>query len=345
MTRESAIDRLRERELVWHYTTLDVLQQILESKTFLATEVSYQNDPREPETAEDAVDRALDELESDDDYRSFVREAKSWLADWRRRNGFIFGRLGELVNDARFILCASTDPDNMYAWRTYGAGTRLGCAIGLDPQVALGVVGDPSQSSATSVSPWNEVRYDGQDLHEYSFSLMKCVGEAWNESKAHDLELIRIAQDDGTDPQREHDPNFAFRILLEDFAQARSHISAVAKHASFRDERESRVTVSDVDSGLFFTPGSDGPRPRVRLGTAAGSDAVMASAEQQLPIRAIVLSPSSSRQAVTTVNWLLYANGYPLDPEFEVADEGATACRDSSRVVEVHRSAHPYRDV
>ena len=49
------IEQLRGRRLVWQDTTLDTLQLISQGRTLSATEVSYQNDPREPQTAIDLI--------------------------------------------------------------------------------------------------------------------------------------------------------------------------------------------------------------------------------------------------------------------------------------------------
>lgn len=56
-------EHVRARNLVWHYTTLEALQSILATNTLLATEVSYQNDPREPDTGVELVVEALSLLE------------------------------------------------------------------------------------------------------------------------------------------------------------------------------------------------------------------------------------------------------------------------------------------
>lgn len=46
-------------ELIWHYTTLETLALILSSKSLLATEAGFQNDPGESIYADTILTEAL----------------------------------------------------------------------------------------------------------------------------------------------------------------------------------------------------------------------------------------------------------------------------------------------
>jgi hypothetical protein len=344
---EASIEELVSRRLVWHYTTLESLQIILKTGTLLATEVSYQNDPREPDTANEAVRESLRELGTDPTYKAFSREALRWHLEWHDHNGFIRGGVGGLIGNSRFIFCASTDPDNLYAWRTYAAGSRTGCAIGIDPEAPLGTIGDTADDGSVGFRPWSEVIYEPHRLRQFSVEKLRAVADLWNREMRRLHEWIE-AQHSGEAPERlEADTSPAFRYLLTDFAEAVADITAVAKHASFRDERETRVTLSDAAFAVVFSPGIDGPRPRVRLASSERWGQVMERPAGRLPIRAIVLAPNAKREARKTTEWLLYANNYPLDPEDSIDESGPVPVLrfDPKTAVGIFRSAHPYRDV
>lgn len=322
---DSSATRMSEASLVWHYTTLEILQMILESGTLLATEVGYQNDSREPETANEAIGEALQSLLHDALYERFARSALAWLRTYRNSFGFLGENVGSLVSDSRFIFCASTDPDNLYAWRTYAGGSRTGCAIGLDPETPLSLIASSPQSP--TISGWTKVIYEREDLLRFAVEKLRHLGDAWNSDMA--------AYDDGSG------------VLISDLAATRAEIAAVAKHGSFRDERETRLTVSDASGAVVFTSGASGPRPRVRLAAAEKWGGSTAEPQARLPIRAVILAPDAREQAVTTAQWLLYANGYPLDPEYDVDEAGAEPVlyKNHANVVTITRSKHPYRQV
>lgn len=346
------IDGLRSRNLVWHYTTLEALQQILEGNTLLATEVSYQNDPREPDTARELIDAALSVLGDNPKYERFAHAAQHWLSEWRRSNGFLNGRVGELIGNSRFIFCASTDPDNLYAWRTYAAASRTGCAIGLDPTVPLGMIGTEgvgaikNGSSTAAATVWTEVVYDPMQRVQFALDKLAAVGDAWNEQdRLSSLTAAQLQQDHVSDRfSTTPDPVL---VMIHELADAVSGITAIAKHQSFKDEREMRTTFADVASGIVFTPGANGPRPRIRLAVGAKWGQVMTAARSRLPIRAVVLAPNARREAATTTQWLLFANNYPLDPEQSIDESGpAPVIRsDASTMIGIYKSEHPYQDV
>lgn len=341
------MDDLRAKKLVWHYTTLESLQLILQSGALLATEVSYQNDPREPETAVEAIEEALHELGKDAIYASFSRDALYWNRQLRENAGFLGGRVGELVNSSRFIFCASTDPDSLYAWRTYSAASRTGCAIGLDPDWPLGMIGDSAEGRSVNIAQWSEVIYDSTRLLQFSIDRLRAVGDAWNRESLRDDEWVAEQEAKGIPDHLVERNSYPFGILVLDLPKALAEITAVAKHGSFQDERETRVTVSDAAFGVVFTPGANGPRPRVRLAASPQWGDVMGAPTGRLPIRALVLAPDAGREALVTAQWLLYANKYPLDPLPEIDEDGPEPVMyfDDSQTVGIFRSAHPYRRV
>lgn len=333
MDLEAALQRARTPdELVWHYTTLETLALILQSNSILATEVSFQNDIRETLTADDAFSNALNKLRNDQKYGSFAEEALDYLEredNWLTINP---SPVHELTRNARFILCGAGDPDSLYAWRTYSQD-GIGCAIGLDSDVALGVV--DATAHPHRVRHWRKVVYSPTGTTQVALRVLKRLGDRW----------LQAAHDDAAD-----DPSMdAFGVIVLNLVEARSQVRAIAKDPAFSDEDERRVTVETVSqSSLITTPSSMGPRPQVRLVTSQGGrwgeSAIRADIAPPLPIRAIRLGPNAPDSAFAAAQWLLYANGYQLDPVR--VDEGdpsphAEITWESSVVID--KSEHPYR--
>lgn len=324
MDYEAAWRRAQTRgELVWHYTSLDTLARILESNSLLATEVAFQNDIRETVTADSAFRDALEALSGEDRYRSFSRQATAFLRDidsgaatgsWSR-----FER--ELTENARFILCASDEPDHLYAWRTY-ANPGIGCAIGLDPKVPLAVV-TPGLPGQSRVRYWQKVSYEPADTREKATEALRRLAE----------QLI-LANERGID-----EGPLIFRL-----ERLRSDVRAIAKDPAFADEREQRVTIDRAPtvSAVITTPSSMGPRPHLRLAAVDRWDSIVvdATAAQKLPIRAVRLGPNAPDSAIAATRWSLLANGYSLDGE---PVDPTTNAETWSHAVIIDRSEHPYR--
>lgn len=328
---EEARERAARRGgLVWHYTSLDTLKLILESNSFLATEVSFQNDIRETETADAVVGGVLSDMMNDQKTELFARRSLRALDEVDR--GFLSGQWTEeqILKTARFILCASEEPDSLYAWRTYG-GTGIGCAIGLDPSVPLGVVGRPETDRQPTSEGWLPAMYGAKKPRKLAERLFRDLAADWNAQWA-----------------QTQDPPFVwgmFDIEYEQVPNARASVRARAKDASFEDEREHRVTITDNlnPSMITFTASSMGPRPHLRLAVADQWGATVPSVAEapKLPIRAIRLGPSAPPIATKSAEWMLVAHGYVLDgypgePEFQ-------GPQDWSKAVLITQSAHPYR--
>lgn len=318
-------------ELVWHYATLDTLTLILQSNSLLATEVSFQNDIRETSTADSAFREALEAMRLDPDDAGFARNALDLLRDID--SGLASSRdsiVGEFTRDARFILCGTDDPDSLYAWRTY-AHDGIGCAIGLDPSVALGIV-DPYPSSIQHrIRHWRPVVYEPEETIDVARSLLRQLRQQWLEARGGSPTEVSV--------------NSAFGILIANLTEVRSRVRAIAKDPSFQDEHEQRVTVESLTRhAIVTTPSSMGPRPHVRLVAAEhgfwGRAVADASEAPRLPIRAIRLGPNAPDSALTATKWLLFTNGYDLDPVY--VEEHSTATTFATSVV-LDTSRHPYR--
>lgn len=336
MTREEAWERARETGgLVWHYTSMGVLQRILEGGAFYATEVSFQNDITETQTADDAFAAALGELESAEEHAAYVRSIRKMFEIWDERpetfSAAYSARQDELTDDARFIFCASQEPDHLYAWRTYGSKTDIGCAIGILPDARFDVSGGGSQ---VKVSKWQEVDYDRDSLVKLAKNKILTKKTEWEGEVA-----------------RDGDSAVSMYDLYSKIEYVRTLLRTRGKDPSFVDERELRITVINAkdDTTIVTTPSAMGPRPHVKLvpRTSEKDDA-----DAKLPIRAIRLGPDAPQSATKATEWLLHANGYPLDPvaeltEVEDSNWHQTYLHDEQDwepVVLVERSTLPYRN-
>jgi hypothetical protein len=332
MEYDEARERLTNRELVWHYTSLDTLAKILESNYLLATEVSFQNDIRETETADNAFDAVLHQMAQDPTTSDFARRVQNRLQNID--SGAAYGPDGAelaFLERSRFILCASREPDSLYAWRTYGGG-NVSCAIGLDPTAPLGVVHTLRRRTSLNVQGWVAVMYSPEEAEAFARERLNTIHRRW-ESITRDGEE-RIALD------------MLFEIDYEDIPRVRSELRARAKDAAFVDEHELRVTVHGVEPQMITTtPSSMGPRPHVRLASALdwGQPVESATKQGKLPIRAIRLGPNAPASAEDSVRWLLLSKGYLLGAGQVADEEGYALHADWSRTVLITKSERPYR--
>lgn len=335
MEQSAARERARTRGgLVWHYTTLDTLASILQSNSLLATEVSFQNDIRETSTADAAFRETLESMAASGSFRQFARRALRYLDDedhWQPTISFVSN---ELIRNARFILCASNDPDSLYAWRTYAQG-GISCAIGLDPDAALGVVSPTTTTSLPRMHHWRSVEYSPEKIREHAQRVLESLANQWS-----------MVRGSGT---TEVEADAAFGVIVTNLAEMRSRVRAMAKDAAFADEDEQRVTVNWFShESVMTTPSSMGPRPQVRVVASArgrwGGTVERADLAPKLPIRAIRLGPDAPDSAEPATQWLLLANGYDLDPNYVDDDEpGPNTPLTWERAVVIGRSTHPYR--
>jgi hypothetical protein len=335
MDYKAAIERARTPgELVWHYTTLDTLGLILQNNYLLATEVSFQNDIRETSTADAAFREALEALSFDDRYMLFAREALQYLDREDTWQPTLTSVSHELTRNARFILCASDDPDSLYAWRTYAQG-GIGCAIGLDPKVQLGVVDPGPNPGPRRVRHWRQVVYQPARVREAAHRGLRNLGEQW------------LAARDGG--RSEQDADEAFAVIVRHLTEVRSDVRSRAKDPAFSDEHEQRVTVETVSyRALLTTSSSMGPRPHVRLVASEngrwGEICERGDTAPKLPIRAVRLGPDAPDSASAGTQWLLLANGYLLDPDYADDDDPDPFTPQTwANSVVIDHSMHPYR--
>ena len=97
-------------ETIYHYTSLEAAQKILETGTLWATHISYMNDTQE-------FNQCIDVLAGDAPEELRL----SLLATFRK----------EVTSGEIYVACFSRSKDDLNQWRSYGGG-RVGVAIGFD---------------------------------------------------------------------------------------------------------------------------------------------------------------------------------------------------------------------
>lgn len=313
-------------ELIWHYTTLETLALILSSKSLLATEAGFQNDPGESIYADTILTEALTRAENE--HTSVVRSIRSIASHLERGDQYTVN-LDRLLARSRFLLCASRDGDSLYCWRTYAAIGQIGCAIGLDPSAPLVVKGD----AVAKQYAWESVTYEDDELAKLADKIVSEVALDYQESGTlHDQ------------------PNFG--VLIDGYAKLRGELIAKAKSRSYVDEKEARITVpSPPRAALVFGAGAAGPRPRIALRSAPEGGRYTSDDAQALPIREVRLAPSAPGRAEDSLRWLLCSNDYAVDgiPEFrtyvdQAGEEVSDYFLNRDRSVRISRSQHRFQD-
>src|ERR1700678_2550649 len=109
-----------EPEVLYHYTSLESAQKILETRTLRASRVYHLNDASEVEYGADIVSECLDS-------RSEVPDALRML--FRRGSD---GEASEFIRKIKsfsfHVFCLSKNPDSLSQWRAYG---KSGGGVGI----------------------------------------------------------------------------------------------------------------------------------------------------------------------------------------------------------------------
>lgn len=307
-----------DSNLIWHYTSLGALIEILRGRSLRATEVRFQNDPHEALAARNALAMLLRKVSFDGARRSFDAQAMEVFDGMHARSQWDINEKW-LRKTSRFILCASNDGDSLYAWRTYGSVGNIGCAIGLDRSTPLGVIGKTEES----VESWEDVIYAEDDLDREFLGRFREFADDW---RAHDDPRLDIPRTD---------------VLMKWLDALWPDIRTRTKHPSYLEEKEARVTVLTPErEAIDFADGRFGPRPFVQLG-AAKIWGMGSSGKKRLPIRSLRLAPDAPDAAFESARWLLAMHGYLIDGELREPHYDV----DKSRKVHVLASRHAYRNV
>jgi hypothetical protein len=167
-----SIASMSEQQFAWHYTTAIGLINIVQRHRLWAGSAAYMNDASDIETGRAALRRAIEEREP---------ALEEWeLGSLRRR-----GVLKDAIPHNYFLLCGSTQGDELTLWRSYGAEKGAEYAIALDQGVEL----EPVMQNASERHPepappgWYEEAYEytdeGERYSAYDPDRSHAVGKTW----------------------------------------------------------------------------------------------------------------------------------------------------------------------
>jgi hypothetical protein len=272
-------------DLVWHYTDGPGLLSILADQVLWSTASGYLNDSGEAVLGQSML---LDR------FTALAEQEHPVFASLRDRLRTA-GSAAEDRADWFFILSASTTPDSLAMWRSYG-GRGESYALGLDASQSLRILVPDAAVGASLVirpRPWSAVRYDeaGQ----------RALVEAVYDKLAAELEPVLAMRETNTGSRDE------YLVALNQTIEAAAQAILLIKHSGFREEQETRYTHVVLGDGLreqalsgiaAFRHTNYGVTPYLRL-TGDSADAVghLTTRPAQLPLRAVAISPSPNGAA------------------------------------------------
>jgi len=214
-------------EIVYHYTTMDAMINMVETGSIWATSISYLNDVSEGEHFLKLICERLPEYRQthkleDDSIFDGIRE-KSDVAFKDRSFGLGFkGRPS--------VASFSQEADSLPQWRSYcpnGNGVAVGFRVECLQRAFVGLKNDPNISGGPRVT-FGPVKYiDSSDVQSFDNAIGTAI-------QAATLLAQHPAQRQGEFPPKDY-----FKYIIERQA-------CFKKHPSFSNEREYRLIVDPV---------------------------------------------------------------------------------------------------
>jgi hypothetical protein len=206
----------KKPDVLWHYTSLDVLKNILSNDvpTFWLSEIRYLNDKAEYKYGLDIfvseINTLIDKQSLDSPKHSMLNQIKTYLED------------DDFITNV-FILSLSEEKDLLSQWRAY-TPNGLGTAIGLSNDFVFNkmIVDDNGdyESGSLAGSFLYPVIYEKHQQTEYAKLIIEKCLSTWN------------------------CPESISRIMRE-------FISFI-KHPAFSEEKEWRIVISDDITATYF---------------------------------------------------------------------------------------------
>ena len=231
-----------EPEVVYHYTSMETMLKIVDSRSIWASSMDYLNDTSEG--------------------KHFVRQVSTRLPGFVEQHGYGSEFIPEMRNEIQrevpfqirpYVASFSAENDSLPQWRAYcSAGNGVAIGFSVDCLKRAFFAGSAEGKRKTVALTFTPVTYTEVTLPD------KVIDKEIKDSiKATDV-LVEYAKATNRDIRRET----AFRVLIE--AQASSR-----KHSSFSHEREYRITVHPnlvPEFSLDFRPAGTTLVPFVKLG-------------------------------------------------------------------------------
>lgn len=214
---ESALDPLPEVPL-YHYTSLDGLLGISDTRSLRATHIAHLNDTHELTLAIEMLEGAV--------------KQRTLLPDLKPEDRKCLGQLSEWLGH-RFLLehllftCSFTEAGNLLSqWRAY-CPPSAGVSLGFDAQELLTAA-------------------DAQE-----FQLVKCIYDREMQILLVNewLDLVLATMDDKEDPPSQSHPSQSYHSHFRSNEETFLQVAARMKHSGFSEEREWRL-VSKVGRDL-----------------------------------------------------------------------------------------------
>jgi len=263
------------RDILYHYTSLEGVMGIVESRSLRATDIRFFNDYAEMRSTADHLRSAIAQRMGDAkrNARLFVQ-----LQDW------LSHRIA--AGHMLYVACFTTNGNLLSQWRSY-CPTAKGVSLGFRPEKIC--------SSAT----------------QQSFRIGKCVYDPQVQQRfaATILDVIEdIAERKGEtrDPCKRH-PSQSFHDVFEEVEVDLLGAAALLKHPSFHEEQEWRavspVMTNYVDAPIEYREGRSMLLPFMRF-------ALPEAADRRLDVEHVFLGPTPSvNNSMTSLSRYLSKNG------------------------------------
>lgn len=282
--------------ILWHYTTVAAMQQILDSGRVWATDAQFMNDSTEFVYGRDLL----------------FGEVKDFLADppggYGSENLELIGRAIERIRMDKdgwrvFLACFCEDGDLLSQWRGYGIGA-IPVALGFDltrfTQADQGAALDEC-GKIRQVMRLQRARYTADEQRE----LVRRVLDVWRQARTDFCNAAPYGDSE--------EPNLAM-LALEALLE---NLIVQFKHASFAEEREWRLTcnlyevVDDVMDQVRHVAAYFGPKPYIRLDLSETKRIEGVDVRYELPLRAVRIGPTPHADiAAQAVKGFLRAKDY-----------------------------------
>lgn len=280
--------------LVWHYTTASGLLGMVQHRELWATHSRFMNDKVEGSVMHSAIAAFLSETTTlTPPQMSMIDRQYSFLTTNE------YPRYTRVPQGNMFLVCGSRDNDALTLWRNY-AREAVSFAVGLDPEVPLGVIA----SDQSSLGNW----HDATRWHDVDYT------SAFDSLSPHHRDRLISAA-------RSEDPGDQIVNVSLELQQ----ILASVKHNAFVDERETRIAFfNDSTRDWNFRAGRFGLTPYLKIGTT-DQWGRSSHGEDTLPIRAIRVSANASDADILAVHALLEGHGFRFGEIYEEreGDDGA----------------------
>lgn len=215
--------------ILYHYTSLDALTKIVESKTIHASEAHYLNDSAEVTHLSDSVDRVLDTRPQ----TPIIRQLREWL------------KIRKQIKPLVFVVSFSEAGNLLSQWRSYCPPWQ-GVSIGFEAS---------KLAAKASTQGFSLVRciYD----NESKAKLATNIADAF----------LARAESRGVDAQQH--PSQSYFTAFFDLEDTFLRLCCAAKHITFSEEREwrliSRSHINYVDSDIKYRTGRSALIPYLEL--------------------------------------------------------------------------------